>query len=220
MNPLYFLAQIGLVLTFTYGALRLGKGALTTAVAFHAIVANLFVLKQINLLGFQITCSDAFAIGSILALNLLREYYGKDAAKKATTICFFFMVFFVAISQIHLRFFPSPYDTAHFAYERILTPSPRLLIASLATFYIVQQLDIRLFGWISTLLPKTRFPTRSSLSLSISQLFDTLLFSFLGLYGMVSHLNHIILISFLIKLGIIFIMGPLMSLFGRVERHV
>lgn len=219
MNELYFVIQVCLVLLFSYGALRFGEKALTASVAILAIVANLFVLKQITFLGFSITCSDAYAVGSIFSLNLLREYYGKEAAKKAIPICFFFMVFFVALSQIHLRFAPSPYDTSQFAYAKLLTPAPRLLIASLLVFYAVQHLDVRLFGWISKVLPRSPFGVRSTLSLATTQLIDTLLFSFLGLYGMVAKIGHIILVSYLVKLGIVLLMGPLTTLFKRVERH-
>ena len=215
MNELYFLLQVIIVLLFSYGALRLGQGALTTAVTLQAIIANLFVLKQMTFLGFEVTCSDAFAVGSILSLNLLREYFGKPAATKAISICFFFMVFFVAVSQVQLLFVPSIHDTGQFAYAKLLTPAPRLLFASLAAFFIVQHFDVRCFGWISKLLPRSSFALRSSLSLTISQLLDTVLFGFMGLYGIVNSLADIILIGFFLKVCVIFTLGPLMGLMRR-----
>jgi len=220
MNELYFLSQILIVLLFSYGALRLGARALTTAVTVQALIANLFVLKQINFLGFEVTCTDAFAIGSILSLNLLREYFGKKEATKAISICFFFMFFFVAVSQMHLLFTPSSHDTVHSAYALLLTPAPRLLIASLAVFFLCQHLDVRFFGWISKILPKSSFPLRSSISMTMTQLIDTVLFSFLGLYGLVNSITDIILVSFLLKVIVILTMNPLMGFLKRVTRHV
>lgn len=215
MNELYFLSQILIVLLFSFGALRLGQGALITAVTVQALIANLFVLKQMTFLGFEVTCSDAFAVGSILSLNLLREYFGKAQATKAISICFFFMIFFVAVSQVQLLFVPSAHDTAQFAYAKLLTPAPRLLLASLAVFFVVQHFDVRCFGWISRILPRSPFPLRSSISLTISQLIDTILFSFLGLYGIVNSVTDIILVSFFLKVCIIFTLGPLMGLMRR-----
>lgn len=220
MNNSIFLYQLFFVLIFNYGAYRMGRHALITAVAVQAILANFFVLKQVPLLGFHITCSDAFAVGSIMSLNLLREHYGKDDAKAAIRTCFFFMAFFVVMSQLHLQFMPSSFDTTHAAYARLLSPSPRLLIASLATFWIVQQFDLRAFGWVSSVLPRSSFPVRSSISLTASQLLDTLLFSVFGLMGMVSHLGHIIIISFVVKVGVILILGPLMGALNRWGRRV
>lgn len=220
MNELYFLGQVIIVLLFSYGALRLGQGALTTAVTVQALIANIFVLKQMSFLGFEVTCSDAFAVGSILSLNLLREYFGKAQATKAISICFFFMVFFVAVSQMQLLFIPSPHDTAQFAYAKLLTPAPRLLFASLIVFFLVQHFDVRCFGWISKLLPRSPFPLRSSLSLTISQFIDTVLFSFLGLYGIVNSILDIILVSFLLKVCVIFTLGPMMGLMKRLKPNV
>lgn len=215
MNELYFLSQILIVLLFSFGAFRLGKGALITAVTVQALIANLFVLKQMTFLGFEVTCSDAFAVGSILSLNLLREYFGKPQATKAISICFFFMIFFVAVSQVQLLFVPSPYDTAQLAYAKLLAPAPRLLLASLAVFFVVQHFDVRCFGWISRVLPRSPFPLRSSISLTISQLIDTILFSFLGLYGIVGSVTDVILVSFFLKVCVIFTLGPLMGLMRR-----
>jgi len=220
VNELYFLSQILIILLFSFGALRLGKEALITSMSLLAILANFFVLKQISFFGFEVTCSDAYTVGSVLSLNLLREYYGKDSAKKAISICFFFMAFFVIMSHLHLRFIPSIHDTTQFAYSRLLTPAPRILIASLLTFYLVQQFDLRAFGLISRILPKSPFPIRSTISLTLSQFIDTILFSFMGLYGMVNSISHIIFVSFLIKVCVIITLGPLTTLFYRLKPRV
>ncbi|MDN3506487.1 MAG: queuosine precursor transporter [Simkaniaceae bacterium] len=220
MNEITFLLQILFVFLFTYGAFRLGKNALITAVSIQAILANFFVLKQISLLGFTVTCSDAFAIGSILSLNLLREYFGREESKKAISICFFFMAFFVVMSQMHLRFTPSPFDSAHHSYTALLSPAPRLLTASLVAFFITQQFDVRCFGWISNVLPKSSFPVRSTISLGVSQLLDTALFGFIGLFGLVESLFDIIVISFLLKFVIILMLGPLTTIFKRLAPDV
>lgn len=217
MNIVIIFFQISIIFFFLYFSFRLGPHALIAAIVLQEILANLFVLKQMCVFGFHITCSDAFAIGSILGLNILREYYGKDLAKKAIKVCFFFMGFFVVVSQLHLLFVPSPFDTMHSVYKTLLSPAPRLLFASVATFWIVQQFDIRIFGWISILLSKLHFSVRSSLSITISQLLDTVLFSFLGLYGMMNNLGDIIIVSFLVKVVIILSLVPLTALFKRKD---
>ena len=219
-NELTLFFQLFLVFAFCYGAFRLGREALIGAVTFLTLLANLFVLKQIPLFSFVVTASDAFAIGSILSINLLREFYGKESAKKAISICFFTMIFFVTFSGIHLAFNPSFADSAHLAYARLLKPAPRLLFASLLVFFVIQQLDLRLFGWISRVLPRSSFPVRSGISLITSQFFDTLLFSLIGLYGLMANLTHVTLISFLLKAAMVFAIGPLLTLFKKMEHNV
>ena len=217
MNETIFFLQILFVLLFCWGAFRFGKEGLTASVALLALIANLFVLKQISLFGFEVTGADAFTIGSFVSLNLLRERYGKETAGRALSLTFFILLSFAVFSVIHLLFRPTQVDFAHGAYALLLKPAPRLFFASLTSFYLMQRLDVFLFGWISkkSAMP---FAARSALILSITQLFDTLLFSFLGLYGIVAHLSHIIIVSYLVKLLAIGFSAPLTSLIARRAR--
>lgn len=203
MNEILFVAQSLLILGFALGAWKLGSGALTAWVAIQALIANLFVLKQITLFGFDVTASDAYAIGSLLGLNFLQEYFSKEEARRATWICFFFLIFFAIVSQLHLLYRPSPHDTTHSAFLTLLSPAPRLLIASMAVFFIVQQFDLRFFSFLKEALPQAGFAIRAGIALIVSQFLDTCLFSFAGLYGMVISMADIILVSFTVKLAVI-----------------
>lgn len=200
MNELLFLIQTIVIVSFALAALKLGRAALTAWVVVQALLANLFVLKQITLIGFTVTASDAFAIGSLLGLNFIQEFYSKEEAQKATWICFFFMLFFVLVSQLHLSYIPSPYDNTQEAFFTLLSPAPRLLLASMGVFFVVQQFDIRFFNFLKSRMPKASFAFRTTIALVISQFLDTLLFSFAGLYGLVDSIVDIILISFILKL--------------------
>jgi queuosine precursor transporter len=215
VNEILFFIHVALVMGFGYGALKMGKAALTAWIALQAVLANLFVIKQICFFGFHVTCSDVFTIGSIFGLNLLREYYGQDIAKKALWTCFFAMIFFAMMAQIHLLYLPSSFDTAHLAFETILSPSPRLLIASMAVFILVQQIDLRLFGFLKEKFHGLPLSIRNVFSVSITQFLDTFLFSIFGLWGLVAHLSDVILISFLIKLVVIALMTPLIHFSKR-----
>lgn len=203
MNELIFFLQTFLLLGFAFGALKLGKGALVSWVCVQALIANLFVLKQITLFGLNVTASDAFAIGSLLGLNLLQEFYGREEAQKATWACFFLMVFFAAVSQLHLLYVPSAHDQSDAAFQTLLSPTPRLLLASLSVFFIVQQIDIRFFVFLKERLPGFSFAARSGIALAVSQFLDTFLFSFAGLYGIVASVLEIIVLSFAIKMIVI-----------------
>ncbi len=204
MNEILFFIQALLIIGFALGALKLGKSALTAWVAIQALIANLFVLKQITLLGFHVTASDAFAIGSLLGLNFLQEYFGREEAQKATWICFFFMLFFTLVSQVHLLYQPSVYDTSQSAFLALFSPTPRLFMASMGVFFIVQRLDIRFFTFLKRRFPQATFTFRAALALVVSQFIDTFLFSFLGLYGLVASVIDIIILSFVVKLSVIF----------------
>ncbi len=204
MNEIFFLTQILLNLGFTILAARTSQQALTALIALNAVLANFFVVKQMELFGLTVTCSDVFAVGCILGLNLMQEYFGKEAAKKTTRISFLAMIFFILISQIHLWYVPAAVDTSHAAFYQILKFTPRIVIASVAVFYIVQKFDIFFFG----ILKKLRLGIRIGISLFVSQLIDTILFSFAGLYGIAHSILDVIIMSFTIKCLIILTSVP------------
>lgn len=203
MNECIFFIQIVVLIAFGLGALRLGKDVLAAWVCMQALIANLFVLKQISLFGLDVTASDAFAIGSLLGLNMIQENFTREDAQKTTWACFFCMLFFAVVSQLHLLFIPNAQDYTQTAFETLLSPAPRLFLASLTVFFVVQQFDLRFFAKIKAAFPSLSFPMRTAIALVVSQLLDTVLFSFLGLYGIVSSIIDIMVLSFLIKVVVI-----------------
>ena len=217
-NELLFLTHLFCVIGLVLLALRLGKEALIACYSLQLVIGNLFVIKQAHLFGLEITCCDVFVIGSMLSLQLIQEYYGRDLVKKAIWVGFFSMLFFGIMSYLHIAYTPSPLDQTQSAFSLILSKSPRLLLASFTTFLIVQRLEIRLFGFLKNRLPESSFILRSGTSLIPLQILDTLLFTYLGLYGLMSHLTHIMLVSFLIKMLIFALMSPFTLLSKRIIR--
>ncbi len=200
LNVLLFLGSCALVAGFAWYFWYLGQSALTAWIALLSLLANLFVLKQIGLVGLNATASDVFAIGSLLGLNLLQEKYGRKAAQQAIWTSFSCLVFFAVMSQIHLQYEPSIHDQAQEAYSFLLTPAPRIFFASLITFLIVDQFDSRLYGVLREKLPQFSMILTSGATMCISQLLDTVLMSMLGLYGLVEAITEIIIVSYGIKL--------------------
>lgn len=213
MNEAIFLIHICLVLLFLGLALRLGRGGLTAYVCLSAVLANFFVVKQMELCGFHVTCSDVFAVGSILGLNLMQEIHGREAARDAMRTSLACLVFFACMSQIHLLYRPSPFDAAHDAYRAILSCAPRIVAASIGVYYIVQRFDLMFFALLKKIFPS--LGVRLGVALLASQALDTALFSFFGLYGLVSSLMDIMAISFLVKCSIIACGSPIAAFLRR-----
>lgn len=208
MNELIFLLHASMLSLFLLIALRFGKEALIALISLYGILANLFVTKQITLFGLAATASDAFIVAAILGLNLVQEYFGATIAKKAIWICFISLIAYTAATQLHLLYEPSNFDNTHGHFCALLQVMPRITAASIFVFFLVQQID----RWLYALLQKkfgTRFfLLRNYASLLFSQLIDTILFSFLGLYGIVENIASIILVSYTIKVLAIFLTTP------------
>jgi uncharacterized integral membrane protein (TIGR00697 family) len=217
-NEFYFFLHLGVLLVFTFGILRLGCGALQAFVALQAVFANLFVLKQTTLLGFEVTCSDVYAVGSLLSLNLLREFWGSEAAKRAVGISLIALLFFAAMGQMNLLYRPSPGDISDGSFRSLFSATPRMVGASLAVYWIVQVVDLRLFSILQTLFEGRRLGLRLGLAIACSQAVDTVLFSFLGLYGLVASVADVIVVSIAVKWAAIGCSAPFCSWSRRFVR--
>jgi len=208
MNELIFLLHIMIIAISSLVALRLGKEALVAYVCVLGILSNLFVTKQILLFGLNVTATDAFVVGAVLGLQLLQEYYGKKIARKAIAASFFLLIFYAMVSWIHMRYLPSFSDVCHGHFMAILKHMPRIALASITSYVLSQFLDYNLYGFLKKVLKGRYLVARSYISLVVVQLFDTILFSFLGLYGIISNVANIMLLSFAIKMVVIFIATP------------
>jgi uncharacterized integral membrane protein (TIGR00697 family) len=203
MNEITFFIHVLLIIIFLLFAVRLGKNALVALIAMCGVLANLFVVKQMQLFSLTVTCSDVFAVGCIWGLNLLQEYFGKDIAKKTVHITFFALIFFAVMAKMHLIYIPSVVDGTHDSFVNIFSSTPRIVIASLSVFYLVQRIDVHLFSFLSKKFKKKKLFLRMITSLCITQLLDTILFSFFGLYGIISSMLHVVIVSYMIKVIVI-----------------
>lgn len=197
-----------------------GKQALIIAwLSLLAIAMNLFVLKQINLFGLHVTASDALAVGYLLGLNVMQEFFGKKSARQAIWISFFISASFVLLSKIHLAYLPNDFDFSQAHFSSLFAPMPRIIAASLFSFLIVQLIDLEFFGFLRNKTSGKYLALRTTLSLSLAQIMDTLLFSFLGLYGIVGNIVHILFLSLAVKGVVILLTIPFVSLSKKVIRY-
>lgn len=201
-NEILFFIHIFVCVGLVLLAYRWGKKPMIAMVVLQAIFANLFVVKQISLFGFSVTCSDVFAIGGILGLNLFQEKYGREESNQVVKASFLGLLFFMLMSKIHLLYHPLFSDHTHDAFEIVLSQTGRITIASIGVYWIVQKLDVWLFALLKTIF--TSLSIRVGISLILTQFFDTVLFSYVGLYGLVESMFDVIFLSFLVKCIIIF----------------
>lgn len=226
LNELIFLSHCTIVSLLAVLALRFGPLALASLASLYAVLANLFVLKQTTLFGLGVTCTDAYAVGSGLLLNLAQEYFGPRVTKQILSLAITALVVFVILAQFQLWYLPDLQtipglllETHNLSYQQLyqalLTPTPRLLAASLCAFTIAQTLDAYLYRWFQKIYHQCHFILRNYSSLLISQFVDTALFTILGLAGTFSNLWAICWFSYGIKILTILVVIPIVSLSRR-----
>jgi len=218
INELFFIGQVCLVATSTLVALYLGREALVAVLCIQSILSNLFVTKQIMLFGFDVTASDAYAVGSIFGLNLLQEFFGISLVKKTIFINFFVMIFYLLASQIHLAYTANMFDVTQIHFAAIMTIMPRLIASSLFSYLVVQYSDTLVYAWLKKIFNSKHLTLRTTISLTLSQFLDTVIFSLAALHGVVGSLWQVILFSFGIKICVIVLNSPFVALSKKIVK--
>ena len=211
-NEILFLIHSCACAVSALGALWLGPSALVGLTCMFGIIANIFVSKQITLFGFETIATDAFIVGSIFCLNMLQEHFGRAWALKAIAANFYVTVVYLIFSLLHIAYIPNAFDIMHLHFEAILVPMPRIIVSSVIVYLISQYLDAVIFGYLKRLFNGKYLPLRNIVSMSVSQLVDTVLFSYVALYGSVHSVISIIIVSYTVKMIVIALTAPFTGL--------
>jgi queuosine precursor transporter len=155
-------------------------------------------------------------VGATIGLNMLQEYFGKEIAKKTIWINFFLLIFYAIVSQIHLIYIPHAADTMHLHFMPLLGFMPRIVVASFSVYWISQMADYYLYGFLRKTLHNKCIILRNYASIALCQLLDTVLFSFVGLYGIIDNIWEVIIISYMIKLASIIIATPFVGMSRKI----
>lgn len=175
------LANFGAVLL----AYRLyGRLGLYIWIPISVIVANIQVIKAVNLFGLDATLGNVVYATSFLVTDILAENYGRKDATRAVGIGFFALLAMTGLMSLALRFIPSEADFAQESLTTIFGFMPRIAAASLIAYLVSQYHDIWAFFFWKQRRPTTRFLwLRNNASTMVSQLLDTAIFTTIAFWG-------------------------------------
>ena len=191
MNELLLIASLLVVYGGVLLAFRLfGKTGLYCFTCIATITANIEVLILVNAFGMEQTLGNILFASTFLVTDILSEIAGKKEAQKAVNLGIFTSVLFIIISQSWLLYQPSANDWAQEPIRSIFSNTPRLMIVSVLVYAICQRFDVWAYHkwWDFT---KTKFGDekrflwlRNNGSTLISQLLNTILYTFGAFWGM------------------------------------
>lgn len=218
VNEIIFCIQISLCVFFGMFFASRGRSWLLGWLSLLSIVMNIFVLKQVRLWGLEVTSADVYMVGMLTSLNYARELYDRESINEIMLGSWVITMAFLLMTHLHLALIPSKYDISQEHFLALFSPTLRLIVASLVTMMTVQVLDGRLFSWLQKICKYRYFGIRNAMTIAITQILDTVMFSYLGLYGIVAHLNEVIFLALLIKLSVVAISLPI-TVFGGYRKR-
>ncbi|WP_347860507.1 queuosine precursor transporter [Salimicrobium sp. PL1-032A] len=162
-----------------------GKYGLFVWIGMATVVANIQVVKTVELFGLTATLGNIIYGTAFLATDILNEKYGKASAKKAVWLGFSALVIMTIMMQFALRFLPAESDIAQSAIETLFGIVPQIAIGSMLAYIVSQYFDVWLYAFLKRIFPNdNQLWIRNNGSTMISQLLDTAVFCGIAFYGL------------------------------------
>ncbi|MBU5671857.1 queuosine precursor transporter [Paenibacillus brevis] len=179
-----------------------GKKGIYAWIGVATVVANIQVIKTIEMFGIVMTLGNTMYVSLYLASDLLNEKFGRKEAKKAVWFGFFTLIMTTILMQMTLVFERQPSDMGQASLETIFGLMPRLALGSLSAYFVSQFMDVRLYAWIRKFYPaRNQLWIRNNGSTMVSSFVDTLIFctiAFAGEYSL-QVWTEILLTTYLFK---------------------
>lgn len=180
-----------------------GKSGLYAWVAIGTIIANIQVLKTVDIFTISATLGNVMFASIYLATDILNDIYGRKVAKKAVWLGFSSTFIMIIVMQVSLAFQPSEVDMAQDAMKAIFDVVPRIAFASITAYIIGQHIDVLVFNMIKKVFRSDRtFFIRAYGSTTLSSIVDTALFVMIAFYGTLPNgvVLEIFITTYLLKL--------------------
>lgn len=184
MNGLILIAEIlSMFIALLVFKKIFGKTGLFLWIGLASVLANIQVVKSIDVLGVGACVGNVMFASVFLATDLLRECYGKEEAKKGVYIGIASIVLFLACTQLTLLYIPNSFDISHGAMETLFALSPRVCFASLIMYAIANFLDVEIYDRLYRLFNGKKMWVRNNVSTIICNCVENFGFCFLAFSG-------------------------------------
>lgn len=189
------------------------KQGLYMLIVANIILANIQVVKLVNLFGFIATLGNILYGSIFFATDILGEIYGKKEGRKGVILGFFAMLMMTVYMQLALLIKPAGFEEAeaiHNSLETIFSLMPRVALGSLTAYLISQLHDVWAFHFWKTVTKGKYLWLRNNLSTLASQFIDTAIFVFIAFWGVfeLSTWWELVFTTYLFKLVVALIDTP------------
>jgi uncharacterized integral membrane protein (TIGR00697 family) len=199
-----------------------GKTGLYIWTATAVILANIQVMKTIQIFGLVTALGTVIYSSLFLVTDILNENYSKKEAQKAVWIGFFVLITTTIVMQITLYFIPDESDLLSEHITAIFSFLPRIAFASLIAYIISQTHDVWFFAKLKKKHKKKYLWLRNNLSTLTSQLIDNTIFTLIAFVGVFSFeiIVQIFLVSMVMKIIVGVCDTPFVYWARKIKKYV
>lgn len=151
------------------------------------VISNIIASKTI---AFDLGFGTFFAPGAVLLFSvtflltdIVNEKFGRKETQRMIWLALGTQIALIAFSYLIVHAVPAPFFTGQEAFALVFGTVPRIVIASLITFFISENLDTYLFQWFKKATGGKHLWMRNAFSSLPAMLVDSVLFVTLAFYG-------------------------------------
>ena len=205
----WIILTLSLVGLGAFVAKKYGYEYLIGIFAASIIIVNILNSKMVEAFGLTFPAGTILFGSMFLMTDILSEFFGKKAAKKAVWTGFLANLFFLISLSVVIIFPAASFWQNQEAFITILGSTPRLIVASIMAYFVGQFHDIWAFHFWKKKTKGKHLWLRNNFSTITSQFLDSLIFFTIAFYG-VFPLLPLIISGYLIKVGIAILDTPIM----------
>ncbi len=146
------------------------------------VLVNTIGSKIITLFGVRVSVGIFFMPVLFLVTDIIGEVKGQKDATLFVRMSIFMLALLFIMTGISVQLPPHPTWDLQNQYQQIFGMSMRMSLASLVSFAVSQNIDIRIFMLFKKLSGGKNLWLRNNISTMTSQFIDTVIFMFIAFY--------------------------------------
>ncbi|WP_152656132.1 queuosine precursor transporter [Oceanobacillus sp. CFH 90083] len=149
------------------------------------LLSNVLSVKLFQMGSFVLPAAAIVYVITYLMMDVIGEVYGKKAARRTIQAGFFTQIIAMIFIYISILLPPAADFQSQAAFEEIFNGSFRVILASLVSYFVSQNLGVTIFHGLKHRHGRKKLWLRNSLSTMTSQLIDTVLFITIAFWSIV-----------------------------------
>lgn len=193
---------------------------LTALFAGLLVVSNILGVKLFAVGDFILPAAVIIYMVTFLVTDVISEVYGKKMARRTVQAGFFTQLVVLIFIYIAIELPPAPAFDMQTEYEMILGGGFQVIVASLVSYIVSQNLDVSIFHRLKKRHGKKKLWLRNNLSTAIAQLVDTSVFILIAFFGFMPFeaLISMIFMQYIVKFIIALVDTPIVYLLVHMAR--
>lgn len=147
------------------------------------VLSNILGIKIFNIGDFMLPAAVIVYMITFLVTDVIGEVYGKKMARRTIRAGFITQVVALFFIYLAIELPPAPTFDMQGEYEMILGGSFQLILASLISYIVSQNIDVTIFHRLKEKHGTRKLWLRNNVSAAVTQFVDTTLFILIGFWG-------------------------------------